>query len=52
MVAVSWIDLDATKFLQAFGGILIAIGIGLVLSAAWSYMLLKRWGLLVEQTER
>jgi hypothetical protein len=50
MTVVSAFSYDARLFLQVVGGIVIALGIGLALSGAWSYLLLRRWGLLVEET--
>jgi hypothetical protein len=41
-------DRDGVAFLRVAGGILVAVGVGLAVSAAWSYVLLKRWGLLVQ----
>lgn len=41
-------DRDGVAFLRVAGGILVAVGIGLAVSAGWSYFLLKRWGLLIQ----
>jgi hypothetical protein len=41
---------DFGTFMRVVGGIVIAIGIGLSLSAGWSYVLLKKWGLIPEAT--
>jgi hypothetical protein len=41
-------DRDGVAFLRVTGGILVAVGIGLAVSAGWSYALLKRWGLLLQ----
>lgn len=38
--------LDARVFLLTMGGIVLCVGIGLVVSAALSYALLQRWGLM------
>ncbi|MCZ2149174.1 MAG: hypothetical protein LC126_15540 [Bryobacterales bacterium] len=51
MAVVSAFASDARLFLQVAGGIVIALGIGLALSGAWSYLLLRRWGLLVEESK-
>ncbi|MCC6364354.1 MAG: hypothetical protein IT165_12590 [Bryobacterales bacterium] len=51
MTVVSAFADDARLFLQVVGGIVIALGIGLALSGAWSYLLLRRWGLLVEESK-
>jgi ABC-type sugar transport system permease subunit len=39
---------DGQAFFRIAGGIVLAVGVGLAASAAWSYLLLKRWGFLTE----
>ncbi len=39
-------DPDFQTFVRASGAIVIAIGMGMVLSAGWSYILLKKWGFI------
>jgi hypothetical protein len=41
---------DGGTFLQVIGGIVVAIGIGLAASAVWSLVLLRKWGLLKDQS--
>lgn len=49
MCAVSGVAGEGSQFLRVAGGILIAVGIGIGLSAVWSYWLLKKWGLVIER---
>lgn len=37
---------EGASFLRVVGGILLALGVGMTLSAGWTYALLKKWGLL------
>ncbi len=39
-------DPEFQVFVRASGAIVIAVGAGMVLSAGWSYLLLKKWGFL------
>ena len=39
-------DPEFQTFVRSTGAIVIAVGLGMVLSAGWSYVLLKKWGLL------
>jgi hypothetical protein len=41
-------EADFRNFMKAAGCILIAVGIGLAISAGWSFLLLKKWGFLSE----
>jgi len=47
-VAMFVSDSEGVSFLRVTGGILVAVGVGLAVSAGWSYALLKRWGLMVQ----
>ena len=42
---------DFQTFVKSAGAIVIAIGLGLVLSAGWSYLLLRKWGFLNGNTK-
>ncbi len=42
---------DFQTFVKSAGAIVIAIGVGLVLSAGWSYLLLRKWGFLNGNTK-
>ena len=48
-VAIFVGDRDGVAFLRVSGGVLVAVGVGLAVSAGWSYFLLKRWGLLIQE---
>ena len=39
-------DAEFQIFVRATGAVVIAVGAGMVLSAGWSYLLLKKWGFL------
>ncbi|MFN7931712.1 MAG: hypothetical protein U0R19_00220 [Bryobacteraceae bacterium] len=39
-------DPEFQVFVRATGAIVVAVGVGMVLSAGWSYLLLKKWGFL------
>jgi hypothetical protein len=39
-------DAEFQTFLRACGAVVIAVGLGMALSAGWSYILLKKWGLM------
>lgn len=43
---------EAATFLRVAGGIAIAAGIGITVSAGWSFFLLRKWGLLTPNQER
>lgn len=48
MYIVAPMSIEAAPFFRVSGGIAIAAGIGIVLSAAWSFVLLRKWGLLTD----
>ena len=39
-------DPDFQTFVKSSGAVVMAVGIGMALSAGWSYILLKKWGFL------
>lgn len=48
-VLVPGIYPDFAVVMRVIGGIVLAVGIGTVAAAGWSYLLLKRWGLMKEE---
>jgi predicted phage tail protein len=53
MVVVSNFSSDGEvgAFLRVFGGIMLATGAGVALSGVWSYLLLRKWGVINPKAE-
>ncbi|MBL8231738.1 MAG: hypothetical protein JNL98_24795 [Bryobacterales bacterium] len=52
MYVVAPMSYEAAAFFRVAGGIAIAAGIGIVLSAGWSFVLLRKWGLLTDSQKQ
>jgi predicted phage tail protein len=44
-------DSEVGAFLRVFGGIMLATGAGVALSGVWSYLLLRKWGVINPKAE-